>query len=184
MNLKKGNAVSTPSVPEAVNEAEIRLHSPELNRVEATRYRGIAARINYLSLDRPDIQYAAKNISRFMSAPTDHDWNSIKRLARYLIGSTRAVQTFRWQSVQKTLKTYVDSDWAGDKITRKSTSGGAMCIGEHMIKSWSSTQQVIAMSSGEAELYAMIKGASQTKGLMSMIQDYGMEFEGCLCSDA
>jgi len=59
-----------------------------------------------------------------------------------------------------------------------------MCIGKHMIKSWSSTQQVIAMSSGEAELYAMVKGAAQTKGLISMIHDYGMNFEGCICSDA
>ena len=49
-----------------------------------------------------------------------------------------------------------------------------MCIGKHMIKSWSATQQTIAMSSGEAELYAMVKGAARTKGLVSMIQEYGL----------
>jgi hypothetical protein len=133
MNLKKGNAVATPGVPEAVDEANRRLYSPELDRAEAARYRGLAARINYLSLDRPDIQYAAKNIRRYMSLPRDHDWNSAKRLARYLIGATRAVQTFKWQVRQSLVTTFVDSDWAGDKISRKSTSGGAMCIGPHMI---------------------------------------------------
>ena len=59
-----------------------------------------------------------------------------------------------------------------------------MCIGKHMIKSWSTTQQTIAMSSGEAELYAMVKGAAQTKGLISMINDYGLKFDACVCSDA
>ena len=59
-----------------------------------------------------------------------------------------------------------------------------MCIGKHIIKTWSSTQQIIAMSSGEAELYAMIKGAAQTKGLISMLQDYGLKFDGRVCSDA
>ena len=119
-----------------------------------------------------------------MSTPREHDWTYIKRLARYLVGATRAVQTFKWQSPQKMVRIYVDSDWAGDKISRKSTSGGAMCIGKHMIKSWSTTQQTIAMSSGEAELYAMVKGAAQTKGLISMINDYGLRFDACVCSDA
>ena len=58
-----------------------------------------------------------------------------------------------------------------------------MRVGKHMIKSWNATQQTIAMSSGEAELYAMVKGAAQTKGLTSMIQDYGLKFGGCVCSD-
>ena len=59
-----------------------------------------------------------------------------------------------------------------------------MRIGKNMIKSWSATQQAIAMSSGEAELYAMVKGAAQTKGLISMINDYGLKFDACVCSDA
>ena len=30
--------------------------------------------------------------------------------------------------------TYVDSDWAGNKIRRKSTSGGVMFLGKHLNK--------------------------------------------------
>ena len=111
-------------------------------------------------------------------------WNGIKQFARYLVGSSRAVQTFKWQSPQQLVRTYVDSDWAGDKMSRKSTSRAAACIGKRMIKSWSATHNTVAMSSGEADLYAMVKGAAQTKGLMSMIQDYGIKFNGCMCSDA
>ena len=59
-----------------------------------------------------------------------------------------------------------------------------MCICKHMIKSWSTTQQTVAMFSAEDEQYAMVKGAAQTKGLISMIQDYGIKIDGCVCSDA
>ena len=48
-----------------------------------------------------------------------------------------------------------------------------MLIGKHMVKSWSSTQPVVALSSGEAELYALVRGASQATGLISMLADYG-----------
>ena len=56
--------------------------------------------------------------------------------------------------------------------------------GGHLIKSWSSTQQVIATSSGEAELYAMVKGASQTKGLIAMLNDFGYAVNAKVCTDA
>ena len=82
------------------------------------------------------------------------------------------------------IKTYIDSDWAGNKIRRKSTSGGVMFLGKHLIKSWSSTQQVMALSRGEAELYGMLEGATQTKGLISVMADFDEKVVATVCSDA
>ena len=45
-------------------------------------FRAVAARGNYLGQDRMDMQFAAKEISRFMSNPEEQDWRSAKRLAR------------------------------------------------------------------------------------------------------
>ena len=56
--------------------------------------------------------------------------------------------------------------------------------GLHMIKAWSSTQSVLALSTAEAELYAMVKGASQTLGIMSMAKDFGLTVNGRIDSDA
>ena len=56
--------------------------------------------------------------------------------------------------------------------------------GAHVLKSWSSTQQVIALSSGEAELYALIKAAAQVKGLMSVMMDFGKTLNCTVCTDA
>ena len=53
-----------------------------------------------------------------------------------------------------------------------------------MIKSWSSTQQIAALSSGEAELYALTKGASQTNGIISILMDFDLNLDGKVCTDA
>ena len=53
-----------------------------------------------------------------------------------------------------------------------------------MIKSWCTTQATIAMSSAEAELYSLTKGASNTLGLMSLAADLGVSLEATVHSDA
>ena len=82
------------------------------------------------------------------------------------------------------MDTYVDSDWAGCKSTRRSTSGGGIKIGWHAIKTWSSTQATVALSSAEAELYSMTKGAAQTLGVMALAQDFGRKLSAKVHSDA
>ena len=50
-------------------------------------------------------------------------------------------------------------------------------IGSHLIKSWSSTQTVIALSSGEAEYYGMVKAAAQGIGAKAMLLDFGVDIK-------
>ena len=95
--------------------------------------------LNCFSLDRPDLQFAARQASRYMATPQVSDWALLKRTARYLVWCPRSVQTFRWQVRPSMVTTFIDSDWAGDRGSRKSTSGGVVCLGHHVIKSWSST---------------------------------------------
>ena len=94
------------------------------------------------------------------------------------------MQVFEWQQEEVGISTYVDSDWAGDRKTCKSTSGGMIFRGSHLLKSWSTNQQIIALSSGEAELYAQVKGAAQTLGMISMAADFGECLSGTVYSDS
>ena len=52
------------------------------------------------------------------------------------------------------------------------------------IKSWSKTQALVALSSAESELYAIVKASSETLGLMSTIRDMNKNFNSALFSDA
>ena len=82
------------------------------------------------------------------------------------------------------LEVWVDSDFAGCKRTRKSTSGGVLCIGPNPIKHWSRTQGILALSTAEAEYYAMVKGASQALGVQAMLTDLGIDSPITECVDA
>jgi hypothetical protein len=103
--------------------------SEELQGQEATRFRAVAARSNYLAADRPDIQYSVKEICRRMAKPVKSDWNKLVRLARYLKGSSRLVWSYCWQSEADVTAPdgFSDSDWAGDRKSGKSTSGASSC---------------------------------------------------------
>ena len=90
---------------------------------EATEFRGVAARANYLSLDCPDLQFPVKECSREMANPTRSSWAKAKKLARYLVGRRRVVWEYAWQEEMEEALLLVDSDWGGGK-ERKSTSGG------------------------------------------------------------
>ena len=46
--------------------------------------------------------------------------------------------------------------------------------GSHAVKSWSTTQQVIALSSGEAEYYSMVRGGSMGLGINAIAEDMGV----------
>ena len=153
LGLKESKELSCSAADEIKRDDD----DEELNSEYTTQYKSIVARANYLSTDRPDIQYAVKKLATSMSKPTNRNWQELKRLGRYLKGEPRLVIKYNWQNPISVLTAYSDSDWAGDKKSRKSTSGGVIMIGSHYIKSWSKNQSVIALSSAEAELYGIIK---------------------------
>ena len=66
----------------------------------------------------------------------------------------------------------------------KSTSGGVIKRSEHCITAWSTAQSALALSSGEAELYAVTKVAVQPSGVISMAKDFGVSSTGVVKSDA
>ena len=165
-----------PIVKETPSELE--LNGEELDRTEATKFRAIAARANYLAQDRVDMQYAAKEICRDMATPTRKSWMKLKRLARYLMQYPKLVLKFeKVDKIEKkdVIEVYSDSDWAGCLRTRRSTSGGVAAINGTAAKSCSSTQATIAQSSGEAEYYAMARAAAEGLGMKSLMEDLGYE---------
>ena len=151
------------------NAAERLINAPHvLGPEEATDFRALAARANYLALDRPDIAYTTKELCRCFAAPTKPAVDLLRRLVRYLPGKPRLVWLFNHQPSCTTLTSSLDTDFAGCLETRRSTSGGVARRGQHLIKHWSSTQATVTLSSAEAELNGIRKGASISLGLQSV----------------
>ena len=62
--------------------------------------------------------------------------------------------------------------------------GGDIRLGDHTIKSWSKTQALLALSTGESTLYATLKASAKTLGIISMLNDYGVKVTGEIWGDA
>ena len=155
-----------------------------LSPSDATTYRALAARCNYLSQDRPDISFSSKELCREFSIPNLASFRKLKRLVRYLCGLPRLVYHFPFQDQPSEITVYVDTDFAGCASTRRSTSGGCVLIGSCLTKHWSKTQSTISLSSGEAELHGIAMGCAQGLGMQSLCTDLGWSLKLRVLSDA
>ena len=95
LGLESGSKpVVTPGVKDVLVEEAIDKVS-----VDATRFRALVARANYLAQYRADIQFAVKELCRKMSNPEMRDWVALKRLGRYLLGEPRKLLKFDFQEM-------------------------------------------------------------------------------------
>ena len=182
LGTDKGKSVITPGIDD--DKDEDKEDEEKLAGEEASKYRGVAARCNYLAMDRPDIQYAVKEVCRDMSNPMKKSIKKLRRIGQYLKSKPRMVWKYKTQAKVDTIDLYTDANWAGCKRTRKSTSGGAVMIGQHCIRTWSKTQAVVAKSSAESELYAAVRTGCEALGTMTMMKELGKETEVRIHIDA
>ena len=90
---------------------------------------------------------------------------------------------FDYQSADH-IDAYADIDWAGCPRSHRSTSGGFIMVGMHLLKCLSTTQAGVAMSSGEAEFYGAAKGASNRLGMKALYRDIGYDLPLGLWADS
>ena len=109
---------------------------------------------------------------------------ALKRLVRYLVLKPRVVWCFNWADETNEATIFVDTDFAGCRRTRRSTSGGIILMGSHPLRHWATTQPTIALSSGEAELVGIVRGATQALGFQSMAKDLGINITLHIRTDA
>lgn len=75
---------------------------------------------------------------------------------------------------------YTDSDWAGCCDDRRSTTGGCCYLGNNLISWYSKKQNVVALSTAEAEYVAASCYCTQLIWMRQMLDDYGIHKEGFL----
>ena len=170
--MKKVNQVNTTgsSSLKRIEDADVALDAKA-----HSLYRTAVGKLLWLAFVRPDCSYAVKELSRDVKGPTIESLAKLKHLLRYLFGTKDYVLRIKpihmlsdWTSSMD-IVCYVDSDWAGCSKTRKSTSGStAQVLGCDVIHT-SRTQATVALSSGEAELYAIGQGTSEALFLKSLI---------------
>ena len=150
----------------------------------ATLHRSLVALLNYISQDRPDLSFSAKELSQTMARPRVGDDRGIKRVVRYLHRFPEAAIVYKYQDEPSSLSVFTDADWGGCAKTRRSTSGGVVLRGSHLLCFWSKTQQCVALSSCESEVNALVKGGTEGLGVKIMAEQCGEEMNLLLKTDA
>jgi Reverse transcriptase (RNA-dependent DNA polymerase)/Integrase core domain/Chromo (CHRromatin Organisation MOdifier) domain/gag-polypeptide of LTR copia-type len=130
-----------------------------LNEEEHSEYRSIVGSMLYAAIiTRIDITYIVSVLTRYLSKPYNYHLIAAKHVLRYLHGTMDKKLTFgpsNSNSNSYNLTIYTDSNWANEKFDRKSTGGYVTLLNGYPIAWQSKKQSTIALSSTEAEYYAL-----------------------------
>ena len=134
-----------------------------------TKYASIMGSLLYIANSfRPDLSYAVSVLSQFTGNPSEDHLKGIKRVLRYLNGTRAFGLLIRKDDDElPMLKGFTDADFAAC-YSRKSRTGYAFFVGSSIL-SWSSRKQsVIALSTCEAEYYALTEGGKEAMHLKKL----------------
>ncbi|GJY50649.1 hypothetical protein Tco_0441496 [Tanacetum coccineum] len=124
--------------------------------VDDTKYRGMIGSLLYLMASRSDIMFSVCLYARFQEAPKTSHIEVVKRIFRYIKGTTHLGLWYPKGTGVETI-IYANSDHAGDYVDRKSTSGVCTFMGCCLTSWFSKKQTALAISTTEAEYVSVGK---------------------------
>ena len=158
MNMQQCNPCDNPTLQQALGS-----HPDSPAMTDAWNYRSIVGMMLYLSDNtRLDIAFGVSQVARFSHQPKQPHAIAVKRIARYLKGTSTEGTIFKPpKSIH--LDLYVDADFAGlwgsehpnDPVSVKSRSGHLISLSGCFLIGKTNLQTSIAQSTGEAEYIAL-----------------------------
>ncbi|KAL1556436.1 Retrovirus-related Pol polyprotein from transposon TNT 1-94 [Salvia divinorum] len=162
--------LSSDHAPKSEAEEEYMSRVPYSNAVGSLMYAMVCT--------RPDIAHAhaVSVVSRFMGQPGKEHWQAVKRIFRYLRG-TSDVGLIYGGDTHCSVTGYSDSDYAGDVDGRRSMTGYVFTLGGSVV-SWKATlQAAVTLSTTEAEYMALTEAAKEGIWLKGLVGDLGLHQE-------
>lgn len=164
-NMAEANAVSTPI------DKYVQLEEKTGVRTSAP-YREVVGCLMYLAVaTRPDIAFAVNYASQFLEDPEDVHWLLVKRILRYVKGSTSVGIRYEAGSKGSVLKAFSDADYAGQSDTRRSVSGIVFMYSGGPISWASRRQECVSLSTTEAEYVAASEAARESVWLSRLFAE-------------
>lgn len=170
--MENCKTVSTPM------ESRLKLLRGEEKDRTNQPYRELIGCLTYATLTtRPDLAAAVNICSQFQSCPTELHWTYLKRVLRFIKGTLDVGLVFRKNPKAAVMEVFSDADWANDPVDRRSVSGGIFKIFGCTVAWITRKQQVVSLSSTEAELAALCVAACHEQWLIRLLRDMGYDPE-------
>jgi len=144
--------------------------------VDQKVYRSMIGSLLYLCASRPDIMLSVCMCARFQAAPMECHLVAVKRILRYLVHSLNLGLWYPKGS-SFDLVGFSDSDYAGCKVDRKSTSGTCQFLGRSLVSWTSKKQNSVALSTAEAEYVSAGSCCAQLLWMRQTLRDYGINLK-------
>ncbi|XP_070025690.1 secreted RxLR effector protein 161-like [Nicotiana sylvestris] len=141
--------------------------------VNQTMYRGIIGSLLYLTTSRPDIVFSVGLCARFQSNPKESHLKAAKRILRYLKGTQNLVLYYP-SGDSFNLIGYADADYEGYLVDKKRTSRMAHFLGSCLISWGTRKQNLVALSTTEAEYVAATSCCAQLLWIKQQLEDFGV----------
>ncbi|KAK8458134.1 hypothetical protein SEVIR_3G313845v4 [Setaria viridis] len=138
--------------------------------VDATQYWCLVGSLCYLAHTQPDLAFSVSYVSQFMQRPTTEHQQAVKRILCYVAGTLDYGLHYPRCPGAAHFIGYSNSDHAGDIDTNKSTSM-MFFLGKCLVSWQSVKQQVVALSSCEAEYIAASSASTQARWLALLLGD-------------
>ncbi|KAH9782974.1 hypothetical protein KPL71_009140 [Citrus sinensis] len=114
-------------------------------------------------------------VSRYMANPGGEHWIAMKRILRYIRGTSDVALCYGGSEF--TVRGYVDSDFAGDLDKRKSTTGYVFTLAGATVSWVSKLQTVVALSTTEAEYMAATQACKEAIWIQRLLEELGHKQE-------
>lgn len=129
---------------------------------------------------RPDLAFVVTYFSRYQESPTDRHWTGLKRLLRYLRGTSNFRLTFERHEGVPVLEGFADANWASDPVTRKSTTGYLFKLSGNTIIWASRKQNKVTLSTTESEYVAACHAATEALWIKKVLVDLNISIDGAI----
>ena len=136
-------------------------------------YREIVGGLLYIARTvRPDIMHSVAYLGQFSAAYNMTHFNAAKRVLIYLKNTSElGLKLTRSGRSNISIQITTDSDWASNRLDRKSMSGSVSMLNGNIVNWTSKRQSSVALSSTEAEIYGMSVGVTDAFHIWHICED-------------
>ena len=177
-----GRMFKTPGTPNHNIIRPVNLDE-QISEELQSEYRSVVGSLLYLiKYSRPDIANTVRELAKCMDKATVAAYKEMKRVLQFVFqtkdyGLILEPTNFNSDDIVWDMKVFTDSDWAGDKECRRSVTGFIIYFMGAPIFWKSRLQKTVALSSTEAEYYALSEAGKEIKFVIMLLQSMGIELK-------